>query len=213
MPITQQDKKELDKIYNGDARNLYLFQFKWSENQYKDLKIKMLARTFLAVQGEVDKMSRLTDVFDNQKQYEDTFRASYLSANSFKIILAYKTLLIINSPIRQLYQVAPNFMQGAISSSKNLLAALLIQGIFNDPKLEQYLEWYGTTLKKESDFRKYQCKLAKNKILPILKAVLKEPSYNEKMDKEKYAFFSTKEIFRRCMELAGNWYGWGKKSL
>lgn len=181
--------------------------------EYKDLKIKLLARTFLAIQGEIDKMSRLTEVFDNQKIYSETFRESYLSSNSNKILIAYKTLLIINSPIRQLYQVAPNYMQNGINSARNLIATLLIQGLFNDSKFIQYVEWFGNSLRKESDFREYHSKLVRNKILPILKEVLKEPSYKDKIEKEKYSFFRTKEIFRRSMEIAGDFYGWSKKSI
>jgi hypothetical protein len=44
----------------------------------KAIDIRRLAQTFLAIQGEVDRMSRLTDVFEHEKTYADTFRDSYL---------------------------------------------------------------------------------------------------------------------------------------
>jgi hypothetical protein len=37
-----------------------------------DLRIKLLAQTFLAAQGELDRMSRLTEVFDNQERFWQT---------------------------------------------------------------------------------------------------------------------------------------------
>jgi len=58
----------------------------------KDIELKSLARTFLAIQGEVDKMSRLADVFENQKTYEDTLRESYLKCDISKLLLVYKAL-------------------------------------------------------------------------------------------------------------------------
>lgn len=182
-------------------------------SEYKDIKIKLLAKTLLAVQGELDKMSRLTEVFDNEKIYRDTFRESYLKANSHKILLAYKILLVLNTPMRQLYKVAPLFIQNGLGSARNLIAALLIQGVYNDKKIEQFIERYGYTLRKEADFREHLSNISRNRILPILKLVLKEKSYQEKIGKEKYSFFRTKEFYRRCMDIAWEYYGWEKKSI
>ena len=35
----------------------------------KDIRIRPLAQTFLAAQGEIDKMSRLPDVFESKSQW------------------------------------------------------------------------------------------------------------------------------------------------
>jgi hypothetical protein len=42
----------------------------------KDLRIRPLAQTFLAVQGDVYNMAHLPDVFESQKLYQDTFRSA-----------------------------------------------------------------------------------------------------------------------------------------
>ena len=180
---------------------------------HRDIEIKPLAKTFLAIQGEVDKMSRLADVFENQKTYEDTFRESYLNSNSSKLLLAYKSLLLLNPVIRQMMDASPNFLYYGLSRARNIIAALLIQGILNDDKLQQLIEWYGVRLTKEADFKEYLIKIGKNKILPIIKEVIKDRSYKEKLEKEKYSFFRTKDFFRRCMIMAEDWYGWRKKSI
>ena len=180
---------------------------------HRDIEIKPLARTFLAIQGEVDKMSRLSDVFENQKTYEDTFRESYLHCDSGKLLLAYKSLLVLNPVLRKMRETALEYLYYALGSGRNLIASLLIQGMLNDDKLGQLKEWYGQSLRKETDFKEYLIKKGKNKILPIIKEVLKENNYKEKLDKEKYSFFRTKEFFRRCMLVADDWYGWGKRSI
>lgn len=180
---------------------------------HRDIEIKPLARTFLAIQGEVDKMSRLSDVFENQKTYEDTFRESYLHCDSGKLLLAYKSLLVLNPVLRKMRETAIEYLYYALGSGRNLIASLLIQGMLNDDKLGQLKEWYGQSLRKETDFKEYLIKKGKNKILPIIKEVLKENNYKEKLDKEKYSFFRTKEFFRRCMLVADDWYGWGKRSI
>ncbi len=179
----------------------------------KDIELKSLARTFLAIQGEVDKMSRLADVFENQKTYEDTFRESYLKCDFSKLLLAYKALKLLNPVIKQIREVAPDKLYYGIGSARNVIAALLIQGIFNDNKLDQIIEWYGNSLTKEADFKEYLSKIGRNRILPIIKELLKEPTYKQKFDEEKYSIFRTKEFFRRSMILAEDWYGWSKKSL
>jgi hypothetical protein len=179
----------------------------------RDIKIRPLAQTFLAVQGEIDKMSRLPEVFENQKIYEDTFRESYLRADARKIVLAYKVHLVLNSPLKRLEERAPKKLEYALSRARNLVWALLIQGVLNDVNLLGLLERYGNTLAKETDLREYLKNLASARILPIMKEVLADESYQEKMDAEKYSFLRTKEIFNRCRDVAFDKYSWTKKSL
>ncbi len=180
---------------------------------HRDIEIKPLAKTFLAIQGEIDKMSRFTDVFENQKIYESTFKESYLKSDFVKLLLAYKALLVLNTVIRQMREVAPEYLYYGLGRARNLIGALLIQAMFNDDKLEQLGAWYGTKLTKEADFREYLSKIGRNKILLIIKEVLKEKDYKKKLEQEKYSIFRTKEFYRRCMLIAEDWYGWTKKSI
>ena len=179
----------------------------------KDIKIKPLAQTFCAVQGEIDRMSRLTDVFENQRYYDDTFRQSYLKCDISRIILAYKVNLVLNSPMQRLDERAPDKLIYPISRARNLVWALLIQGLLNDDKLHNHLERFGSSLAKETDFRELLKEIASKKILTILKIVLANYDYQQKIQNEKYSFLRTKEIFNRCMNEAYDKYGWNKRSL
>jgi uncharacterized protein YihD (DUF1040 family) len=179
----------------------------------RDIRIKPLAQTFLAVQGEIDKMSRLSDVFEKQKDYEDTFKESYLRCDARRIVLAYKVHLVLNSPMQRLDERAPQKLAYPISRARNLVWALVIQGLLNDSKLPDLLERYGNSLAKEADFREHLKNLASSKIMPVLREVLADKDYNEKIENEKYSFLRTKEIFRRCMDTAYEKYGWTRKSL
>jgi hypothetical protein len=179
----------------------------------RDIQIKRLAQTFLAIQGEIDRMSRLPEVFEAHKVYTDTFRESFLHADTRKIVLAYKTLLVLNSPMRRLEEVSPSKIAYAVSKARNLVCALLIQGMLNDSKLPTLLDWYGNSLAKEADFREYLQKLASSKLLPILKEVLSDKSYATKIEEEKYSFLRTKELYRRCIDVAYDKYSWTKKSV
>lgn len=179
----------------------------------RDIKIKPLAQTFCAIQGEIDRISRLSDIFDNPKYYEQTFRDSYLKCDARKIVLTYKVYLMLNSPMQRLDERAPSKLVYPISRARNLVWALLIQGLLNDPKLQDNLERFGKTLAKEADFRELLKGITSGKVLPILKEVFADEGYKQKIDEEKYSFLRTKEIFKRCMDIAYEKYEWTKRSL
>lgn len=183
------------------------------EDSRRDITIKLLAQTFLAAQGELDRMSRLREVFDNQKFYTEAFKESYLHANARKMVLAYKVNLVLNSPMEELDEKAPVKLKYAVSKARNLVWALLIQAVLNDAKCSDYLESFGCGLKKEPDFRQLMRKLAISKVLTILKAVLNEEAYQKKVEDEKYSFLRTKELFRRSMDEAYDRFGWNRQRL
>jgi hypothetical protein len=58
--------------------------------QNRAIEIRKLAQTFLAIQGEIDRMSRLSEVFESQRTYDSTFRKAYLDADARQIVVAYK---------------------------------------------------------------------------------------------------------------------------
>ena len=179
----------------------------------RDIQIKRLAQTFLAIQGEVDKMSRLPEVFETHKVYSETFRESYLNADARKIILAYKILLVLNSPMKRLDEISPKKIAYAISRARNLICALLVQATLNDPKLPNLADLYGNGLAKEADFREYIQRLASSRILSVLKEVLSDKAYMQKIESEKYTFLRSKEVYRRCMDVAYDKYNWTRKSV
>jgi hypothetical protein len=179
----------------------------------RDMRIRHLAQTFLAVQGEVGKMTQLPEVFENQKQYEETFRPSYLQADARKIVLAYKVGLLLRDPMQRLQELAGQKIRYAVGKARNLVWALLIQALLNDPELPNLLDEYGTSLKKEAVFRECLRKLASAKILPILRDVLSRPEHVERMSNEKYDFLRTKEMFSQCKDAAYERFGWAKKSF
>jgi hypothetical protein len=158
-------------------------------------------------------MFRLTDVFANQKVYDETFRQAYLNADVRRIIVAYKIGLVLNSPMQRLDEAAPKKYAYAISRARNLVWALLIQAVFNDAKLPSIIDDFGGSLAKETDFRELLKRFASGRLLPGLRDVLANDSYSQRIADEKYSFLRTKEIFQRCMNVAGDSHGWSKRAL
>ena len=56
-------------------------------------------------------MSKLADVFENPKWYEETFREAYLQADARKIVMAYKVHLVLRDPIKRMEERSPQWMQ------------------------------------------------------------------------------------------------------
>ena len=119
-------------------------------NQSRAIEIKRLAKTFLAAQGEVDRMSRLNEVFETESQYRACFAEKYLKSDARRILLAYKIQYRLNKIAREIDEAAKGYWY--VPRAKNLLWALLVQGVLNHPKLPAWLETYGTTLSVEADF-------------------------------------------------------------
>ena len=180
----------------------------------RDIRIRPLAQTFLAVQGEIKKMAQLPEVFENQRYYDDTFRESYLHCDARKIVVAYKIHLVLRDPMQRLEELASKKNGAAISKARNLVWALLIQAVLNDPKLQDVLEEYGTSVREGGlPFENTYGILLRPEFLPILKDVLAREEYQEKLGNEKYDFLKSKDFYGHCKNLAWDKFNWTKKSF
>jgi AIPR protein len=180
--------------------------------QYKAIQIRRLAQTLLASQGEIDRMSRLTDVFETEATYRNTFRESYLRSDARRIVFAYKMQFRLNRIIREILEKGQQ-KYAYIGRARYLVWALLIQAALNDEKLETKLEQFGRTLGLEADFTEYLRDLASRRVRLIISDALDHERYREMIEQEKYSFVRTKATFQRCMDTANDKYGWTRRAL
>lgn len=181
--------------------------------ELKDLRIRPLAQTFLAVQGDVYNMGHLPEVFESQKLYEATFRLGYLNSDSKAIVLCYKVGLMLAIVLRRLREALPEKYQGALPKLRNLTWALLIQGLLNDKKIHAHLEDYGMTLVKQATFSDLLKQMTGAKVASIIKELLASSTYADKVKQEKYDFLRTTEAFKKAMLIADDKFDWTKKSF
>ncbi|WP_437650427.1 AIPR family protein [Sorangium sp. So ce362] len=181
-------------------------------DQYKAIKIRPLAQTFLAAQGEIDRMSRLRDVFEQEQMYRAAFKESYLRTDARRILLAYKIHFRLSRIIREIVEKGAA-KYAYVGRARNLVWALLIQAMLNDSKIDRLIENYGTRLVAEADFLEHLKTLASTRVRLILSEAFKEQRYQELIAEEKYSFLRTKATFQRCMEAADDKYGWKKQPL
>lgn len=182
------------------------------ESSNKAIQIKKLAQTFMAVQGEIDKMSRLRQIFENETIYRNTFRSSYLKADTNKLILAYKAQLRSNMVVRDIMEKYPN-KYFYLNRAKNLIWSLIVQGILNDENIDKMRDEWGTSLAIEVAFADYLKDLSSRRIRFIIADVVGGERYQEMIEQGNFNFLRTKATFQRCMDVAGERFGWKKRSL
>ena len=180
--------------------------------QGKPLQITKLAQTFLAVQGEIDRMSRMPDIFEKMRTYHDTFRDSYLHSDSRKILLAYKIHFRLNRILWAIEEKGEN-KYFYMTRARNLVWALLVQGLLNDSDLASLCERFGTQIVMEVDYTEFIKKIASTRVRFIVSEAVKDNHSQKMIREEKYSFLRTKAVYQRCMDIAHKKYDWKKRTF
>lgn len=204
----ERQKNAFDNLTGEDLEALEI-------TEYKAIELLRLAKTFLASDGEIDRMRRMRDVFENEKMYSQVFNEGRLQADSREIVLCYKVQLRLNRLIREIQERGSNkyaYMQKA----RNLLWALICQGILNDERLPDYKDRFvqpGRSLVCEADYTEWLRRLASTRVRPLLAGIVEKPPYAQMMEEERYDFLRTRAVYDKCMELAYKKWKWVQKRL
>jgi hypothetical protein len=177
----------------------------------KAVELLKLAQTFLASDGELEKMSRLQEVFEEDAQYASVFGSNRLRADSRHILLAYKIQLRLNRIIREIMERGEKkyfYMRRA----RNLVWALLIQALLNEPDLAELADKFGRKPGMETEFSDLLAKLASTRVRFLISASVEE-HYTDKIEAEKYGFLRTKTIYEDCLKDARDKWNWSRKKL
>ncbi len=181
--------------------------------QNKSIQIKKLAQTYLSLQGELDKIHKLRDIFEDERKYYNTFKRKYLESSSETIVLLYKIQFRLGSIVKAVSESTGEKYYDVNSKSKNLIWSLLIQGLLNDPKLEIIQSNYGKSLVMEADFTEFLKTLGNKKLKPILLEIYKSEKYQKQISEGKFTFLKNKTTYEHSMQLTQEKYGWSKKDL
>lgn len=180
----------------------------------RPMKIRQMAQTLLAIQGDIVNMRQLPQVFESQKAYEAAFADRFItSGNPRGIVLIYKTGLMLRKITSTLEERIAARHLGAIPMAKNLAWALMAQALLNDEKYATLRDDYGGSLTKEAAFGETLVKLSGARISPILKHLIGTPAYESKVANGKYDFLRTNEAYKRGMQFAADQFDWQKKSV
>ena len=179
----------------------------------KPIEIKKLAQTFIAVSGDIDKISRLREVFEDDKLYRKYFNEKILRCPVDKIIFLYKIQFRLSAIIRSIQDSGADKLYYYFGKSKNIIWALTIQGLLNDNKINKWIESYGTSLSIETDFSEVIKQIGSTKVKNILTEISKDVKYKDNIEENNYGFLRSKAFFDKCMDLGYEKYNWSKYGL
>lgn len=183
----------------------------------KEIAMEQLAKTFLALQGELSVLSHISDLFESRETYERTFNRSYLAVDVRKLILIHKTSMRSRIVQRNLKAYIADGRstdttvryQAAVDKGKGMVAALLIQGVLNDSRLALHMEDHGREITCNSGALNLLLDgIARTNVTPILKTLLRRDEYRQKLNAGKYGVLDTRESFKQAMKIAKDKFGW-----
>jgi len=180
--------------------------------EYKAVELTRLARTFLASDGDIDKLTRFREVFEDDRIYNQVFDWSRLKADSRKIVLCYKVQFRLRRLVNDIVDKGAN-KYAYVQRARNLLWALLCQAILNDAKLEQRAEDFGRGLSLEAQYTDWLSSLATTRCRFILSDLVADKTYAPKAAEGNFSFMRTNAAYKRSMEIAYNRWKWVEKRL
>ena len=179
---------------------------------YKAIELTKLARTFLASDGELDKLARFREVFEDDRIYTQVFSANRLKADARKIVLCYKLQFRLRRLAHDIVDKGAN-KYAYVQRARNLLWALLCQAILNDPELEEHAEAFGRGLSLEAQYTEWLSRLATTRCRFILSDLVSDKLYALKVAEGNFSFMRTNAAYKRSMEVAYKRWHWVEKRL
>jgi hypothetical protein len=180
--------------------------------QERPVKMVQLAKTFLASDGQVQRMQNMSLVFEEDKFYDQVFSDARLKADARHIILAYKISFRLNKFAEEIKDKGVN-KYFFVHQAKDLLWALLIQAVLNDEKLDDWAASYGIDMTLSVDYMSGLSTLATNRCRLLLSELIEHEKFAPKVAEQNFSFLKTNAAYDLCMEAAAQRWGWQKKKL
>jgi len=178
----------------------------------KAIQMLKLTQTFLLTDGYISRLSEMRRVFEDEKVYNQVFRPARLKSDSRHILLCYKIQFHLRRCAEEIQQKGQN-KYWFISRSRQLLWALLCQGILNDQNLEQLAERHGTAMSVAVEYKEKLISLATTRVRLLLADLMADKEYQDKVATENLSFLRTDRAFEKCMQLAYKKWRWVQKKL
>ena len=204
LRLANQFREELGLFYERQENAFE--HFSDEELQEKGLKtgeaveLVRLAQTFLVADGSIDKLSRMTEVFENDKSYEQVFSPSRLTADFRAICLCYKLQFKLRLLVQSIVDRGQN-KYAFLPRARPLLWALMCQAMLNHPEFDHYAEKYGSDLRHPHPLMQWWYELAANACRLIIRDLVNLPENQDRVRDGNFSFLKTNATFERAMEI------------
>ncbi len=178
----------------------------------KAIELVKLAQTYLIADGNIQRLSNMRQVFEDDNIYNQVFNERRLKADTRAIVLCYKTQFRLKRLINDILDKGYNKYAYA-PKARLLLWTLLCQGILNDDNLQSYSDEYGENMSIAADFTDYLSGLATKYCRFLLGELVKNDKYADKFSQGNFSFLRTNHAYECCMEIAYKKWKWVQKKL
>lgn len=178
----------------------------------KAVQMLKLTQTLLLTDGSISRLSEMRRVFEDDRVYEDVFRSGRLKSDSRHILLCYKVQFNLRKFTQDIIQKGQN-KYSFVGKSRNLLWALLCQGILNDSNLEEFAEEHGSSMAMSIEYKNHLSWLATTRIRLLLAELMQDKDYEDKVQEGNLSFLRTDRAFEKCMIIAHKKWRWVHKKL
>jgi len=176
------------------------------------IQMLKLTQTFLLTDGMVSRLSEMRRIFEDDRIYDQVFRQARLRADSREILLCYKIQFNLRKFSQEIEQKGQN-KYSFIHRSRNLLWALLCQGLLNHENLEELAEQHGTTMSVAFEYKEVLSRLATTRVRILLSDLMADRDYADKVAEGNLSFLRTDKAFEKCMVNAWKKWKWLHKEL
>jgi hypothetical protein len=178
----------------------------------KPIELKRLTHAFFAIDGEIDKFQRFREVFEDQKTFDAVFHRKRLQQDIRRFVLCYKVQFRIRMLVNEVAEKGAS-KYAYINKARNLLWALLCQGMLNDSTVEKKAEAFGRGLSVEADYTEWLRTLATTRCRFILSDLVVDKAYAAKAAEGNFSFLRSGAAYKRAMEIAYKRYKWVQVKL
>lgn len=187
----------------------------WQNMEYKEtraVELIRLARTYLAAEGELGKLSHIREVFENSRDYNELFGRHRLNADPRRVLLCYKAqyhLARLAGEIKEKGKLKYDF----VNKTREIIWGLVCQGILNDDDVETFAESFGQDLSRPHAFNERLRELASTRVRFLLDDLRGDKEYKNKAEDGNYSFMRSPGAFKKAMKYAGDRWGWKTVAL
>jgi len=173
----------------------------------KAIQMLKLTQTFLLTDGNISRASSMRAVFEDDRAYENVFRRTRLRADARHILVCYKVQFRLRKLISEIMERGEN-KYAFVSRARNLLWALLAQGLLNHEDIESIAEKHGRSLAVSNEYVELLTYLATARVRMLLSDLLEDRDYVEKVAEGNLSFLRTDKAFDKAMEQARKKWKW-----
>ncbi|MCX7918137.1 MAG: AIPR family protein [bacterium] len=180
--------------------------------EVRAIQLVKLAQTFLVSDGNIAALSNMRRIFEDDRAYNQVFNQGRLRSDVRLIVLCYKIQFRLHRLLREIEERGPN-KYWFIYRARNLLWALLCQGLLNSPDINSLAENYGKDMSMSAQYTDYLANLASTRCRPIISSVVEDKFYADKVAEGNYSFLRANKAYERSMNFAYSRWRWVQKYL